>query len=475
MNLRKYHLIVIGAGSGGLVSAAGAAGLGVKVALVEKQKMGGDCLNTGCVPSKAIIRTAKLLYDARTGNRFGLSDLNPEINLSQIMKSVRSVQEKLEPHDSPDRFRGLGVALHFGSFRFISPYEITDGTVTLSAKRFVIATGASPFVPPIKGIQEVPILTSDNIWGLTEVPKRLVVLGGGPIGAELTQVFTRLGSKVTVVEMLDSLLIREDVEVSALIKERFEREGIEVLTGHKAVEIKSGESFELTVQEGQKEKRIPFDKILVAVGRAPNVNNLDLEKAGIKFSKKGIEVDDTLRTSSKHIYACGDVVGPYQFTHTADFQARLILRNALFPGKSKIDYRVVPWCTFTDPEVARVGLNEKEAKEKGLHHDIYSYSFKDLDRAVCDREDEGFIKVLTEKGSDQLLGVTIVGSHAGDLLHELALAMHQRIGLKKVASMIHIYPTLAEISKRIADTYQRSRLSPRTQKWLKRFFQWRFE
>ncbi|MBI2500342.1 MAG: FAD-dependent oxidoreductase [Deltaproteobacteria bacterium] len=322
---KHYHLIVIGAGSGGLVAAAGAAGLGAKVALVEKHKMGGDCLNTGCVPSKAIIRTAKLIYDAKTGSRFGLSDLNADINpstplrvdLSQIIKSVQSVQGKLEPHDSPDRFRKLGVDLHFGTFRFISPYEITDGTVTLSAKRFVIATGARPFVPPIKGIQEVPILTSDNVWSLKEIPKRLVVLGGGPIGAELTQVFARLGSRVTVVEMLDSLLIREDAEVSQAIKERFIKEGIEVLTGHKAVEInpstllrvdaersrsikKSGESFELMAQEGEKEKRIPFDQILVAVGRAPNVNNLDLEKAGIRFSRKGIAVDDYLRTCGRY-------------------------------------------------------------------------------------------------------------------------------------------------------------------------------
>lgn len=472
---KNYHLIVIGAGSGGLVAAAGAAGLGAKVALIERHKMGGDCLNTGCVPSKAIIRTAKFLYDARSVHRFGLSDLNPEINLPQIMESVREVQKKLEPHDSVERFQKLGVDVYTGSYRFVSPHEISDGKETLSAKRFVIATGASPFVPPIKGIQEIPILTSDNVWGLTEIPKRLVVLGGGPIGAELTQVFARLGSKVTVVEMLDSLLIREDAEVSQFIKERFAAEGIEVLTGHKAIEIKkSGESFELIAQEVEKERRIPFDQILVAVGRAPNVNGLDFEKAGVKFSKKGVEVDDFLRTSAKHIYACGDVVGPYQFTHTADFQARLILRNALFPGKSRIEYRVIPWCTFTDPEVARVGLNEKEAKEKKIPYDAYSYPFKDLDRAVCDREENGFIKILTQKSSDQLLGVTLVGSHAGDLLHELAVALHQRIGLKKIASMIHIYPTLAEISKRIADTYQRTRLTPRFKKWLARYFQWRF-
>lgn len=472
----KYHLIVIGAGSGGLVAAAGAAGLGAKVALIEKHKMGGDCLNTGCVPSKAIIRTAKLAYDARTASRFGIPDLKPSIEIKRVMESVRKAQKKLEPHDSVERFQGLGVDVHFGAFKFVSPDEISNGQETLSAKRFVIATGASPFVPPIKGLQEIPILTSDNVWDLTELPKRLVVLGGGPIGAELVQVFARLGSKVTVVEMLDCLLNREDPETSCLIKERFQKEGIETLVNTKAEEVrKTADGYELIVfhiKEGR--KTVPFDQILVAVGRAPNVNGLDLEKAGVRYSKKGIEVDPYLRTSAKHIYACGDVVGPYQFTHTADSQARLILRNALFPGKSQIDYRVVPWCTFTDPEVARVGLNEKEAKEKNIDYDVYSYSMKDLDRAVCDREDEGLIKVLTKKGTDQLLGVTLVGSHAGDLIHEFVLVMHQKIGLKKIASMIHIYPTLAEVSKRVADTYQRSRLTPTARRWLERYFQWRF-
>ena len=473
---KKYHLIVIGAGSGGLVAAAGAAGLGAKVALIEKHKMGGDCLNTGCVPSKAIIRTAKIAYDARTASRFGIPDLKPSIEIKRVMESVREAQKKLEPHDSPERFQGIGVDVHFGTYRFVSPYEISDGEETLSAKRFVIATGAFPFVPPIKGIQGIPTLTSDNVWNLTELPKRLVVLGGGPIGAELVQVFARLGSKVTVVEMLDCLINREDPEASCLIKERFQKEGIETLVNTKAEEVrKTSDGYELIVshiKEGR--KTVPFDHILVAVGRTPNVEGLDLEKAGVRYSKKGIEVDPYLRTSAKHIYACGDVAGPYQFTHTADFQARLILRNALFPGKSKIDYRVVPWCTFTDPEVARVGLNEKEAKEKNISYDLYSYSMKDLDRAVCDREDEGLIKVLTKKGTDQLLGVTLVGSHAGDLIHEFVLAMHQKIGLKKIASMIHIYPTLAEISKRVADTYQRGRLTPKTRRWLEKYFRWRF-
>ncbi len=483
---KKYHLIVIGAGSGGLVTAAGAAGLGTKVALVERHRMGGDCLNTGCVPSKAIIRTAKLVYDLKTADRFGLppSPLSPpsmgggwgRIDLARVLQSVREVQKKIEPHDSAERFQGLGIDVVFGSFRFISPYEISDGTVTLSAKRFVIATGAAPFVPPIKGLGEIPYLTSDNVWDLKELPGRLVVLGGGPIGSELTQVFARLGSKVSVVEMADCLLNREDPEASCLIKERFQREGIETLVNTRAQEVrKTAAGYELVLAHATEgEKTVPFDQILVAVGRAPNVAGLDLEKAGVRYSEKGIEVDPSLRTLASHIYACGDVAGPYQFTHTADHQARLILRNALFPGKSKIDYRVVPWCTFTDPEVARIGLNEREAREKNVPYDVYSYNLHELDRALCDREGEGFIKVLTNKGTDQLLGVTLVGPHAGDLIHELALAMHQRIGLKKIVSMIHIYPTLAEVSKRIADTYQRTRLTPRTKRWLGRYLRWRF-
>ena len=483
MENKKYHLIVIGGGSGGLVCAAGAAGLGAKVALIEKHKMGGDCLNTGCVPSKAIIRSAKIIHDAQTAERFGLKPHNFDIKLDSVLASVREVQAKLEPNDSVERFTSLGVDVHLGEYRFISPHQISNGSEILEAKRFVIATGAAPFVPPIPGLDKIPYLTSDNVWQLKELPKNLIVLGGGPIGSELAQTFARLGSHVTVVEMADRLLIREDPEVSELVKKRFEAEGVTVLLKTKAVEVKKNtlivSNFTLPhpppLEGGDKGAgAISFDQILVAVGRAPNVNGLDLEKAGFQYDKKGIKADATLRTTAKHIYACGDIVGPYQFTHTADFQARLILRNALFPGKSKIDYRVVPWCTFTEPEVARVGLNESEAKQNKVAHDVYQYALSDLDRAVCDREAEGFIKVLTEKGTDQILGVTLVGSHAGDLLHELALAMHQKIGLKKVASMIHIYPTLAEVSKRIADTYQRARLTDGTKKWLKRYFRWRF-
>jgi pyruvate/2-oxoglutarate dehydrogenase complex dihydrolipoamide dehydrogenase (E3) component len=476
MSKKHYHLIVIGAGSGGLVAAAGAAGLGAKVALIEKHKMGGDCLNTGCVPSKSIIRAAKLAYDAKTAHRFGIPDWDPQIRLDRVMASVREVQKKIEPHDSVERFTELGVDVHHGSFRFLSPFEVTDGEKTLTAKRFVIATGSSPFVPPLPGLDGVPYLSSENVWNLTELPQRMVVMGGGPIGAELAQVFSRLGSKVAIVDMADCLLVREDPEASCLIRDQFESEGIETFVNCKGKAIKkSGDGYELIVTHlSEGAKSIPFDRLLVAIGRSPNVTGLDLEKAGVRFSAKGIEVDPYLRTSAPHIYACGDVVGPYQFTHTADFQARLILRNALFPFRSKVNYRVVPWCTFTDPEVARVGLNEKEAREKGIAYDVHSYAMADLDRAVCDREDQGLIKVLTAKGSDRILGATLVGAHAGDLIHEIILAMQQSIGLKKIAGMIHIYPTLAEISKRLADKFQASRLTPRLKKWLKQYFAWRF-
>lgn len=472
MEIKKYHLIVIGGGSGGLVSAIGAAGIGAKVALIEKHKMGGDCLNTGCVPSKAIIRSAKIIHDAQTAERFGLKPHRFDVKLNSVMASVREVQEKIAPHDSVERLTSLGVNVHLGEYRFISPYQISNGVETLEAKRFIIAAGAAPFVPPIPGLDKTPYLTSDNLWNMDHLPGRLVVLGGGPIGCELAQVFARLGSAVSIVDTADCLLSREDPEASRLIKDTFIKEGIRVYTNCQAQKILLNQLILSHPSNG--EQTIPFDHILVAVGRVPNVNDLGLEKAGAAYDKKGIKVDRTLRTTARHIYACGDIVGPYQFTHTADFQARLILRNALFPGKSRIDYRVVPWCTFTEPEVARVGLNETEAKQKNVAYDIYKYSLSDLDRALCDRESEGFIKVLTRKGRDQILGVTIVGSHAGDMLHELALAMHQKIGLKKIASMIHVYPTFAEVSKRIADTHQRSRLTGSAKKWLKRYLGWRF-
>lgn len=474
--LKDYHFIILGGGSGGLVCAAEAARLQAKAALVEKFKMGGDCLNTGCVPSKAILRSAKLAHDLSNAKRFGLPQTVPTVSLHEILASVRRVQKEIEPHDSVERFESLGVAIYEGSFRFLSPYEISDGTTRLKAKRFVIATGSKPFVPAIPGLDKIPYLTSDHVWDLKELPARLVVLGGGPIGVELAQAFARLGSRVTIVEMLERLLAGEDPEASKLLQEALTEEGVAVLTGHRAMQVDKGKKgFELTCAEGSVLKKISFDQILVAVGRSPNVEGLALEKANVAYSsKRGIAVDSYLRTSAKHIYACGDVCGPYPFAHMADFQARLILRNAFFPGKVNADYRVVPWSTFTDPEIARVGFTEAEAKENNIPHDIYTCAMKDLDRAVCDREAKGFIKVLTARGKDQILGATLVGTRAGEMIPPFIQAMHLKTGLKKLSSLISIYPTLAEGTKRIVDTYNRSRVTPKFKIWLKRYMRWRF-
>lgn len=473
--VKNYHLIVFGAGSGGLVCAAGAAGLGAKVALIEKNKMGGDCLNTGCVPSKAIIRAAKLRYDAKRSRDFGLKAAAEEVNMAEVMASVREVQTKIEPHDSQDRFEGLGVDVYRREFSFISPFEVSDGESTLRAKRIVLATGSSPAVPDVPGLADVGYRSSENIWELEELPKNLVVLGGGPIGCELAQTFARLGSRVTLVQR-SRLLSREDPEVSEFLKDIFEEEGIQLKLGWQPREvIQDGEIKAVVLRHPEEgEQKIPFDEILVALGRKPNTEGLQLENGGVKVESGKIPVDSYLRTTAKHIYACGDVTGPFLFTHTADHQARTVLRNALFPGKSKIQYDVIPWSTFTDPEVARLGMSEIEAREKGIAIEVYRYSLTDLDRAVCDREDRGFIKVLTPKGSDKILGVTLVSPHAGDLLPEWTLAMTQNIGLKTISNLIHVYPTLSEINKRVGGVFQNSRLTPRLRRILSSYLRWRF-
>ena len=474
--MKQHHLIVFGAGSGGLVCAAGAAMMGVRVALLEKHRMGGDCLNTGCVPSKAIIRAAKLAYDARRASDFGLEAQLGKVDLRQVLGSVRGVIGKIAHHDSVERFSDLGVDVKLGSYRFINPQEITNGSETLQAKRFVIATGSRPRIPDLPGLTSASLLTSENVWDLEELPERLVVLGGGPIGCELAQTFARLGSKVTLVQRRNRILPREDPDASQVIQEIFRKEGIQLLLGchHRRIR-EEGSRWVLELEHSEEgRKEIVFDRILIAAGRSPNVEGLDLEKVGIHPGPHGLDVDSYLRTSAKHIYACGDIIGPYLFTHTADHQARTVLRNALFPGKSKINYQIIPWSTFTDPEVARVGMNEQEAQKRNLSYDVFHYPLRELDRAVCDREEEGFIKVLTQKGKDRILGVTLISSHGGDLLGEMVLAMKQGVGLKTLANLIHIYPTLSEINKRVSGVFQSSRLTPTTKKWLGRFFRWRF-
>ena len=474
------NLVVIGAGSAGLVTAYIAAAVKAKVTLVEKHRMGGDCLNTGCVPSKALIRSAKFLSHVQRASEFGIRSAQADFDFAEVMQRVQRVVAQVEPHDSVERYRGLGVDVLEGEARIVSPWQVeitgADGsTQRLTTRAIVIAAGARPFVPPIPGIDQVEILTSDNVWNLRQRPDRLVVLGGGPIGSELTQTFARLGSKVTQVEMAPRLLMREDVEVSAMVAERFRAEGIDIRLGHTArrVEVVDGEKQLIVEHEGQ-ELRIAFDALLVAVGRVANLKGYGLEELGVATGRT-VEVNGFLQTSIPNIYAAGDVAGPYQFTHTAAHQAWYAAVNSLFdPFKQfRADYRVIPWATFVEPEVARVGLNELEAKEKGVPHEVTVYGIDDLDRAIADSEAHGFIKVLTVPGKDRILGVTIVGEHAGDLLAEYVLAMKHGIGLNKILGTIHVYPTLAEANKYVAGNWKRAHAPLGLLAWVERFHAWR--
>ena len=477
-----YNMVVIGAGSAGLVSAYIAAATKAKVALIEKHKMGGDCLNTGCVPSKAIIRSAKLLSHIKRAKEIGIEHAEARFNFADVMQRVARVVKAVEPHDSVERYSKLGVDCIEGTAKITSPWTVEvqtagGGRKTLTTKNIVIAAGARPFVPPIPGIDDVGYLTSDNVWNLREQPKRLVVLGGGPIGCELTQTFARLGSEVTQVEMLPRIMIREDPEISALVQKRFEEEGVRVLVSHKAKQfvVDNGEKILIAEHEGQ-DVRVPFDALLVAVGRIANTQGYGLEELGIGTTKaRTVETDDYLQTIYPNIYACGDVAGPYQFTHTAAHQAWYAAVNSLFGSfrKYKADYRVIPWATFVEPEVARVGLNEQEAKEKNIAHQVTVYGIDDLDRAIADEEAHGFVKVLTQPGSDKILGATIVGEHAGDLLAEYVLAMKHGLGMNKILGTIHTYPTLAEANKYAAGNWKRSTVTQGQWAFLTAFQAWR--
>jgi dihydrolipoamide dehydrogenase len=470
------NLIVIGAGSAGLVSAYIAAVVKAKVTLIEKQRMGGDCLNTGCVPSKALIRSAKLLAHMRRANEFGIKRADAEFDFADIMERVQRVVRTVEPHDSVERYTQLGVECISGEAKITSPYSVTVNGRTLTTRAIVIAAGGRPAVPPIPGLEEVGYLTSDTLWSLRTLPARLVVLGGGPIGCELVQCFARFGAKVTQMEMLPRLLIREDQEVSALLQRRFRQEGVDVLLNHRAKQILVGNGGKILVCEHEgKEVRVVFDEILVAVGRIANTAGYGLEELGIPVTKaKTIETDEYLQTLYPNIYACGDVAGPYQFTHTASHQAWYAAVNALFGRfrKFKADYSVIPWATFTDPEVARVGLNEQEAKEKNIACEVTTYGIDDLDRAIADEEAHGFVKVLTVPRKDKILGCTIVGEHAGDLIAEYIAAMRHGIGLRKILATIHIYPTLAEANKYAAGAWRRAHTPQRLLTWVERYHAW---
>lgn len=475
------NIVVIGAGSGGLVTSYIAAAVKAKVTLIEKHKMGGDCLNTGCVPSKALIRSAKLLSHIKRAGDFGIKKADAEFDFADVMNRVQSIILTVEPHDSVQRYSDLGVEVIEGEAKILSPWEVqvtTAGeTRTITTRSIVIAAGARPFVPPIPGVEEVGYLTSDNIWALRELPKRLVVLGGGPIGCELAQSFARFGSKVTQVEMAPRLLIREDSDVSEIVMAKFRQEGIDVLVEHTAKQfiIENGEKILIAEHQGQ-DVRIPFDQVLLAIGRIANTQGYGLEELGVELSpRRTVAVNDFQQTNYPNIFACGDVSGPFQFTHTAAHQAWYAAVNALFGSfkKFRTDYSVIPWATFIDPEVARVGLNEQDAKEQNIVYEVSTYQLDDLDRAIADGEAHGFVKVLTQPGKDRILGVTIVGEHAGDLLAEFVLAMKHNIGLNKLLGTIHIYPTMAEANKYVAGVWKRNHAPEGLLLWVGRFHDWR--
>ena len=476
-----YNMVVIGGGSAGLVSAYIAAAVKAKVALIERHKLGGDCLNTGCVPSKALIRSAKLMSHIGRAKEFGLADAHAQVDFAAVMERVQRIITAIEPHDSAERYQSLGVDCIAGDATIVSPFAVevsgVDGVRrTLTTRNIVIAAGAKPFVPPIPGLDQVGYLTSDTLWSLRVLPRRLVVLGGGPIGCELAQAFARLGAQVTQVEMADRLMLREDAEVSEMVAARFRAEGINVLTAHKATRFSLEDGLKLLIAEhAGNEVRIEFDEVICAVGRAANLTGYGLETLGIGISKtRTVQTNDYLQTLYPNIFAAGDVAGPFQFTHVAAHQAWYAAVNGLFGRfkKFKVDYSVIPWATFTEPEVARVGLNEQDAAAANIAVEVTRYGLDDLDRAIADDEAHGFVKVLTVPGKDKILGVTIVGEHAGDLIAEYVMAMKHGLGMNKILGTIHIYPTLAEANKYAAGVWKKAHAPVKLLEWVRRYHAW---
>ncbi|MGC1438992.1 MAG: FAD-dependent oxidoreductase [Burkholderiaceae bacterium] len=484
------NIVVIGAGSAGLVSSLIGASVKASVTLVESHKMGGDCLNYGCVPSKALIKTAKLLHMARQSSKYGIKRMDAEVDFAQAMDRVADIVKKIEPHDSVERYTGFGVDVVLGRATIKTPWSVeialndengqpTGATQLLTTRNIIIATGAEPLVPPIPGLDEMGVLTSDNIWELRELPRRLLVLGGGPIGCELAQSFQRLGSQVTQVEMVSALMSREDPDISSMVMNQFTREGVDIRVNHKAIRFENRGDTKVLIAERTDNNgelvEIEFDAVLCALGRKARLNGYGLDDLGIKISKRRtVEVNDFLQTNYPNIYAAGDIAGPYQFTHTASHMAWFASVNALFGRfwRFKVDYRVIPWATFTEPEVARVGLNETEAKEKGIPYEVVSYGIDDLDRAIADGVDYGVVKVLTVPGKDKILGVTIAGEHAGDLIAEFVTAMKYNLGLKKIMGTIHIYPTLVESNKYAAGEWQKAHIPEKLLSYVRRLHDW---
>lgn len=473
------NLVVIGAGSGGLVSAYIAAAVKANVTLIEKHKMGGDCLNTGCVPSKALIRSAKFAHELKKAENPGFKSVAGEVDFAAVMQRIQHVVSTIEPHDSIDRYTKLGVEVIEGDARITSPWTVEVNGKTLSTRSIIVATGARPLIPKIEGIELITPLTSDNIWALREQPKRLLVLGGGPIGCELAQAFQRLGSAVTQVEMVERLLIREDVDASDLVMTSLRADGVDLRLQHKAIRFEVIEGNQQLIclnLADNSEVKIPFDQVLLALGRVANVKGFGAEELALEVRGNGtLSTNEYLATRFPNIFAVGDVTGPYQFTHTSAHQAWYAAVNGLFGGfkQFKVDYRVIPWATFTDPEVARVGLNEQEAKSQDIAYEVTRFGIDDLDRAIADGAAYGYVKVLTEPGKDRILGATIVGQHAGDLITEYVAAMKHGYGMNKILGTIHIYPTLAEANKYAAGEWKRAHAPIGALRWLSKFHRWR--
>ena len=462
----RYNLVVIGAGTAGLVTAVGAAGLGAKVALVEKHLMGGDCLNVGCVPSKALIRSARAAAEVRRAAEFGVDvSEGVRVDFSKVMERLRQLRASISPHDSAARFRNLGVDVFLGTARFTGPETIEVGGQTLRFAKAVIATGARAAVPATLGLNGVPHLTNETLFSLTELPKRFGVIGAGPIGCEMAQTFARFGSQVFLVEAAHGILPREDRDAAEIVQAALVRDGVKLLCcGKDLLVSKERDDIRLKVESHGQGYDVLVDQLLVAVGRAPNVEGLGLETVGVEFDRKGVKVNDRLRTTNPRIFACGDICSPYQFTHSADFMARIVIQNALFKGRARASSLIIPWCTYTSPEIAHVGLYEKDANEKSVEVDTFTQEMRTVDRAILDGEPEGFVRVHIRKGTDAIVGATIVAAHAGDLIGEVTLAMKGQLGLKTIAGTIHPYPTHAEAIRKTGFPFNRARLPPAVKK-----------
>ena len=470
----RYNLVVIGGGTAGLVTAVGAAGLGAKVALIEKHLLGGDCLNVGCVPSKAIIRAARAVAAVRAVADFGVH-VPPgwTTDFGKAMERMRRLRADISPHDSATRLSAAGIDVFFGAGRFTAPDAVEVGGQTLRFARAVIATGARAAAPPIPGLQEVPYLTNETLFSLTELPRRLGVIGAGPIGCEMAQSFARLGSDVYLFDALHGVLPREDAGAGAVVRNALARDGVTVLCcGQDLRLVRDPGGIRMRVDSHSQGYDVAVDQVLVAAGRAPNTEGLGLEAAGVAFDRKGVTVNDRLQTTNPRVFACGDICSPYQFTHAADFKARIAIQNALFMGRARVSSLIIPWVTYTSPEVAHVGLYEEEARKKGIEVETFTQELSKVDRAILDGETEGFVRVHVRKGTDRIVGATIVAAHAGDLIGELVLAMRSGLGLKTIGAAIHPYPTQAEAIRKTGDLYNRTRLTPVVKKLMERWLAW---